>query len=127
MVPGMIVEVESIPLTPAGKVDFKALPDPYGAQVEKRTEPPTTEAETLLVDVWRRALGISDIGRQDNFFELGGHSLLSVQVVSEIKDATATGCALDPRTLFFQTLEQIASVIESASAPEPSLGPDEGA
>ncbi|WP_275563250.1 phosphopantetheine-binding protein, partial [Streptomyces sp. 5-6(2022)] len=60
-------------------------------------EAPVGERETLLAEVWARALGVERVGRHDNFFELGGHSLLAVTLVERLR---AFGFETDVRTLF---------------------------
>jgi len=99
-----------VPLTPNGKVDRSALPDPFEF-VDTTTDyaPPSSAAERVVADVWRELLGVDRVGCQDNFFELGGHSLLSMRAVYAVQDRI--GHRLDPRLMFFQTLEQIAGSI----------------
>ena len=110
MVPGLVVELASVPLTPSGKVDRHALPDPLES-VDTRTEyvPPSSRAERIVADVWQELLDVERVGRHDNFFELGGHSLLSIRAVYSIEEQT--GRRLDPRKMFFQTLEQVAATL----------------
>ncbi len=38
------------------------------------------------MNIWQRALGVSEIGLQDNFFDIGGHSLLVIQVLKELRE-----------------------------------------
>ena len=115
MVPSLVVAMDAIPLTPNGKVDRAALPDPFGhAAGSAQYEPPTSEMELLLAGVWAEVLKIERVGVNDNFFDLGGHSLLSLRVAAAV--ATRSGWRMDPRTLFFQTLGQIAAT--ATSAPE---------
>ncbi|MEI8632519.1 phosphopantetheine-binding protein [Vibrio sp. PP-XX7] len=86
MVPAAYVVLDTIPLTPNGKVDRKALPEPdESAFVRRRYEPPKNAIETSLAAIWQALLGVAQVGRQDDFFELGGHSLLAVQLISEIR------------------------------------------
>lgn len=110
------MSVDAIPRTPNGKIDHQALPDPFASSTGT-TEfvPPESAAEQLLAKVWQSVLGVDRISRNDNFFELGGHSLLSIRVVHEIEKRT--GHRLDPRTLFFHTLAQIATAIPAPSRP----------
>jgi acyl carrier protein len=54
-------------------------------------------------------LAIEDISADDNFFELGGHSLLSLRVALALEKET--GYRVDPRSLFFNTLRQVAAQI----------------
>ena len=77
-------------MTPNGKMDKKALPDPeltrHAADIRSAAE----RNRTALADIWQELLGIEQIGIYDNFFELGGHSLLAMRVVSAIRQGI--GC-----------------------------------
>ncbi|HYF30282.1 MAG TPA: non-ribosomal peptide synthase/polyketide synthase [Chitinophagaceae bacterium] len=83
MIPAWLVQIESIPLTPNGKVDKKALPQADGRPVVEYI-PPRTAIEKQLVAIWQEVLGIAQVGMADNFFDLGGHSLKAVQVMTRI-------------------------------------------
>ncbi len=90
MIPVAYVELESLPLTPAGKVNRHALPkiDTLNLNVEENYVAPQTPVEQVLVEIWANILtiGKQPIGVNDNFFELGGHSLLATQLTSRIRD-----------------------------------------
>jgi thioesterase domain-containing protein len=85
MLPSAYAVVDAMPLNRNGKVDVKALPDP---PAPVRAEPPLTETEVLLAEVWRDILGVAEVGRTDDFYDLGGHSLLAVRLFSEIEQRT---------------------------------------
>ena len=86
MIPSIMIEVESIPLTPNGKIDKKALPDPDSADVlGGQFVSPRNEAEEKLAELWQEVLEVDKIGIHDDFFELGGHSLLAVRLISAIR------------------------------------------
>jgi amino acid adenylation domain-containing protein len=85
MVPALWVELESIPLTPNGKIDRKALPDPDLQSIITEYVAPRNATEQALANIWQELLGLERIGIHDNFFELGGHSLLAMRVVSYIE------------------------------------------
>ena len=85
MVPAIWVELDSIPLTPNGKVDKKALPDPELTDLSAAYVAPGNETEQALADIWQELLHIEQIGINNNFFELGGHSLLAMRVVSAVR------------------------------------------
>nr|AAF17280.1 NosC [Nostoc sp. GSV224] len=87
MVPNAFVMLESMPLTPNGKVDRRALPAPdlHSEGTEKYVAP-RTPIEEILAQIWSQVLKVEQVGIHDNFFELGGHSLLATQVVSRIRD-----------------------------------------
>lgn len=116
MLPSVVVALDSIPLTPNGKVDRAALPDPFrGAQrTDRQYAPPAPGLEQIMAQVWTDLLKVERVGADDNFFELGGHSLLSLRVVAAIEKQT--GWRMDPRTLFFQTLRQIAAAASASIA-----------
>jgi non-ribosomal peptide synthetase component F/acyl carrier protein len=85
MIPAYFVSMERIPLTPNGKVDYKALPEPE-AGISDVYVPPRNEQEERLAVVWAGVLNIEKekIGIDDDFFELGGHSLKATMLVARI-------------------------------------------
>ncbi|NUS45755.1 MAG: amino acid adenylation domain-containing protein, partial [Mycobacteriaceae bacterium] len=90
MVPSAIVVLDSIPLTPVGKLDRKALPEPVFAVREYRA--PETDVEHLIVKVFGELLGHTDpLSMDDNFFELGGNSLIAARAAARL------GAELDRR------------------------------
>ncbi|MBH1894980.1 amino acid adenylation domain-containing protein, partial [Serratia marcescens] len=68
MVPSAWVVVAALPLSPNGKLDRRALPEPQGAQSQAAYEAPQGEHETLLAAIWRELLNVEQVGRHDNFF-----------------------------------------------------------
>jgi amino acid adenylation domain-containing protein len=85
MVPAAFVQVAEWPLTPTGKIDRRALPEPQRTTDLERT-PPQTAVQRLIADLWREALPElgEDLAIEDSFFELGGHSLLAVRITSKV-------------------------------------------
>ena len=74
MIPAQFVDIEALPLTTNGKLDRKALPAP---DVEVgRGNPPQTETEIALAEIWSDILGVHELSSDDHFFFIGGHSLL---------------------------------------------------
>jgi len=113
MVPASWVVLESMPLTPNGKVDRKALlaPDQSRNELSSPDSGPHTPIEEMLAGIWREVLGLARVGAHDNFFELGGHSLLAAQVISRLREAFQVEIAL--RRLFeHPTVEEMARVID---------------
>jgi len=86
MIPSRFVVLESLPLTPSGKVDRKALEKLEGLELGSGTDyvAPRNELERALVEIWQAVLRREQVGIQDNFFALGGHSLLAVRLAAEI-------------------------------------------
>ncbi|MGB8192824.1 MAG: amino acid adenylation domain-containing protein, partial [Chitinophagaceae bacterium] len=109
MVPSIIIELQSIPLTANGKVDRKRLPEAESTHLTDQYVAPRTETEQQLATVWQDLLGAERVGIDDNFFELGGDSIITIQVVSRMK---RLGYELAPRDIFMnQTIAQLAVVI----------------
>ncbi|MEJ7558099.1 MAG: amino acid adenylation domain-containing protein [Pedobacter sp.] len=111
MIPGFWVLVETFPLTPNGKIDRKALPDPELKDIilTEYTAPRTAE-ESLIVNIWKELLGVERIGVHDNFFELGGHSLLAMRVISSLREAHGT--ELQIRNIFLHpTIAGLATLL----------------
>jgi amino acid adenylation domain-containing protein len=88
MVPSSFIMLDSMPLTPNGKVNRQALPDQDGLrpQLETTYVAPKTEVERAIAGIWQEALHLEKVGLHDNFFDLGGHSLLMVQVQSRLQE-----------------------------------------
>jgi thioesterase domain-containing protein/acyl carrier protein len=85
MVPSALVFLERLPLSPNGKVDRKALPQPEVARPEYGYVEPRTPIEAEVARVFAEVLGRKKVGINDNFFDLGGYSLLAVRLMAEIQ------------------------------------------
>jgi acyl carrier protein len=85
MIPQSLVTMDTWPLTPNGKIDRKALPEP-NTSGQANYVAPTTEIEMILAQQWSQLLVLPKVGVQHNFFDLGGHSLLATQAISQIRD-----------------------------------------
>lgn len=87
MVPADFVFVESFQLTPNGKVDRKALPEPKKGDSSSRKDSlaPRNEAEAKMARLWAQVLGRESVGVRENFFDLGGHSLLALRLATRIE------------------------------------------
>ena len=110
MVPAAFVRLEAMLLTPNGKLDRKALPDPEGeAYAQHSYEPPQTELEQTLANIWQELLGVERVGRHGHFFELGGHSLLAIKLVEQLRRANLH---LEISTLFTKpVLSELAAAL----------------
>ncbi|MFE2297689.1 amino acid adenylation domain-containing protein [Streptomyces sp. NPDC059445] len=117
MVPAHLLVLDRLPLTPSGKLDRAALPEPRFAGAEYRA--PRGEAERVLAEVYADVLGAGpgQIGVDDDFFAGGGDSIRSIQVVARAK---ARGVVVTTREIFeHRTVARLAELAEGRTGQEP--------
>jgi hypothetical protein len=115
MVPAHFVVLEKLPLSPAGKLDRRALPDPLlhaGAEdANKVCILPSTENEKLLVRLFQEITEIAEVSIDDSFFAIGGHSLLAMKLVARVRQETEKTLPL--RSIFeHPTPQQLAVYLD---------------
>ncbi|SUA79352.1 Linear gramicidin synthase subunit B [Nocardia otitidiscaviarum] len=114
MVPTAIMVLDSLPLTPAGKVDRKALPAPDFGTRARAGRAPDTPRERALAAVFADVLGLDEVGADDNFFALGGDSIVAIQLVARAK---AAGLGLRARDVFeHKTVAALAAAATDVTA-----------
>lgn len=114
MVPGAIAVLPALPLNANGKVDRRALPDPFAraATSPGPVAAPRSAVEATLARIWAEVLRLPAVGVHDNFFELGGDSILSIQIVARAVDA---GLHCKPKHLFLHpTVAELACAVAEA-------------
>ncbi|MFL1563961.1 amino acid adenylation domain-containing protein [Pseudomonas sp. O64] len=126
MVPAMFVHLDALPLSPNGKLDRKALPEPgLDSVVVREYEAPQGDTEIALASLWAELLNVERVGRHDNFFELGGHSLLAVSLMGRMR---RLGLSADVKVLFGQpTLSALAAALgggREVAVPANGIAPD---
>ncbi len=86
MVPSAFVTVNALPLTPAGKVDRRALPAPgrVRPELDGPFVAPRTPVERGVTDIWADVLALDQVGIHDHFLDLGGDSLLATQIIARV-------------------------------------------
>ncbi|MGW4354602.1 amino acid adenylation domain-containing protein, partial [Nocardia sp. NPDC004582] len=115
MVPASIVALDRIPLTPTGKLDRKALPEPVFAD-SKPYRAPRTPLEHLIAETFAGVLHLDAIGVDDSFFALGADSLVATRVAARLGAALNT--EIPVRLLFDAgTTAELATRIERETAP----------
>jgi len=92
MVPPAWMELEKLPVTPNGKLDRKALPEPALARpdLDETFVAPRGEVEQAIAEIWQEVLGVERVGVHEKFFQLGGHSLLLVRVHARLRERFGT-------------------------------------
>ncbi len=119
MVPAHFVWLKALPLTPAGKVDIRALPVP---DFERNGVPyvsPRNELEKVLVGIWTHVLGLDGggtlpaaVGIDDNFFQLGGHSLKATRLVYQVYKEFGVNIEIED-VFTHPTIRQLAQRMEN--------------
>ena len=118
MVPSKFAVLESLPLSPRGKVDRRALPSINGVKPTKAFAAPEDELELKLIRIWEKVLNVRPVDINDNFFDLGGHSLLAVRLFAMIEKAFGRNLPL--ATLFqAPTVKALACVVRKEGWPAP--------
>ncbi|MGW6739922.1 non-ribosomal peptide synthetase [Streptomyces sp. NPDC055025] len=118
MVPSVLVPLESVPLTPSGKIDRRKLPAVEFAQVDEVTEADeensTPVERTMREEVFAPLLG-ARIGNDVNFFAAGGTSLQAIQLSSRVN--AVFGVSL-PIADFFATptVSGLAALVATAAS-----------
>jgi amino acid adenylation domain-containing protein/non-ribosomal peptide synthase protein (TIGR01720 family) len=118
MIPAAFVQLSSLPRTPNGKVDRRALPAPGRARSADQSAlvSPQTRAEEALARIWAEVLRIEQVSVDDNFFELGGDSILGFQIIAR---AAKAGFYITPQQLFdYPTIQALAGVVGTVAAAQ---------
>jgi amino acid adenylation domain-containing protein len=123
MVPSYFVYLDAIPLTPNGKLDRNALPEPVFTAV-RDYEPPGNEREEKLVKIWAEILARKPHqplpGIHDNFFELGGHSLNATIMTSKVREVFGIDVPL-VEVFISPTIKALAEYIHAAKKEKSDL------
>ena len=112
MVPTAYLQLQEMPLTPNGKTNVKALPEPQLA-VTAAYEEPATDGERTFCQIFADILQMERVGATDNFFELGGTSLVVTRVIIE---ADKAGLHVAYGDVFANpTPRQLAALVDQAA------------
>ncbi|PTR22847.1 non-ribosomal peptide synthase protein (TIGR01720 family)/amino acid adenylation domain-containing protein [Rhodococcus sp. OK519] len=117
MVPAAVVRLDHVPVTPAGKLDRRALPVPEFGSAAAEFRAPSTPAEQTIAAIVAEVLGLERVGANDSLFALGGDSIVAMQMVSR---ARAAGLAFTAREVFeHKTVAAIARVAAPVEGGSP--------
>lgn len=101
-VPGRIVPVDRLPLTPSGKVDSAALialldPADGGRGPAPAGPAPQGWAQRAVAAAWAQLLGLAaaEVGAADDFFAAGGHSIVAMRLVAALRASTGRAVAVE--------------------------------
>ncbi|WP_419995127.1 amino acid adenylation domain-containing protein [Streptomyces boninensis] len=121
MVPQVFVPVTEFPLTPNGKIDRAALPDPAAEAAPGGLVPVRNAAERRVAEEWSDLLGTpaDEIGALHDFFQLGGSSLMLTRLAERL--SRAAGGRIELRRLFTATtVADQAELIAAPAATDPA-------
>ncbi len=117
MIPQVFVEMAYLPLTPSGKVDRKALPEPLQTPIQApQIALPQTATEHFIASVCCELLQLEVVGVEQNFFDVGGHSLLALELINRIEDNK--GVKITPMDIMLNSLGQLAAQIDQHGASD---------
>jgi amino acid adenylation domain-containing protein len=132
MLPQHIERLHSLPKTPNGKIDRKALPLPARAvefaassadSAPPKRSAPMGPRETYVAGIWRELVGVEDARESDNFFDVGGHSLLAVEFATRVQRETGVRIhLLDIATGTLASLARELPDADATAAGAPSFG-----
>ncbi|WP_455621561.1 amino acid adenylation domain-containing protein, partial [Parabacteroides sp.] len=112
MIPTAWVVLKDFPLTPNGKIDLTALPDPILSLHEETYIPPKTPTEQDLQIIWQELLNIKQVGSNDHFLKLGGDSILLIHMSMLIQQRMKINCPIS-EIYAHLTLSDLATWIDS--------------
>jgi pyochelin synthetase len=121
MVPARIRALHELPLSRTGKIDRAALSSRVtaGSLRTAPPEPPRTERQRQLVDIWRLVLGLDEVGITDDFLEAGGDSLLAARLVASIKASFGIVVPVSV-VLEYSTVEKLDGYLDQVLADQPA-------
>lgn len=88
MIPQYFVQLQTFPINKNGKLDEAKLPDYLvcGLRIQQESTGPMLPLEQIIVEEFKQALSLPDIGVNQNFFEIGAHSLLVGKVHAKLTE-----------------------------------------
>jgi amino acid adenylation domain-containing protein len=113
VVPQAFITLAQMPLTPGGKINRRALPEPDLSQMQTREAyiAPRNSVEEEVAKIFAGILNVERVGVRDNFFELGGHSLAATELALKVREAFNVELPL--RQFFAEAnVEQVARAVE---------------
>ena len=128
-VPHLVMPLGRMPLTPADKVDRKALetrpeyqPDWSAAAMSDEYVAPRNKLEVAVQAVWQEVLGMGQVSVESDFFRIGGNSIMANKVTSRLR--ASLGAPLSGGALFqHPTIAALAKQLAAAGAGEAGAGP----
>ncbi|MEW1583183.1 amino acid adenylation domain-containing protein [Streptomyces microflavus] len=127
LTPATLTVLDAIPITPNGKVDRKALPDPGTVDLGRTRRAPATSLEHTLCALFAEVLGLDAVGADEDFFTLGGHSLMAARLARRVTTRTGLACGVEA-VFTAPSPGRLAARLSGPAATRPALaaGPRNG-
>ena len=109
-VPREFYQVETIPLSINGKVDKRVASQKIMKELKPKVHSPENEIQDYLINLWKKTLGIKELGIKNSFHDLGGSSLLFVTMLNEVNKKFNLTISPIVET---ETIEELAKYIEN--------------
>ncbi|KAK3254366.1 hypothetical protein CYMTET_36418, partial [Cymbomonas tetramitiformis] len=116
MLPSELVLMDVFPLTPNGKIDLKALPEPVSRKLQT-IQPPEGYTQTALAEIWKEILGVRLVSQSDDFFALGGNSITLAQLHQRLRTQFEVKVELSQLYTRLE-LAQMANLLENATGED---------
>ncbi len=116
MMPSFFVHIDEMPVTPGGKIDKKALPEPEVTIKKTNYVEPVTAVQTALCEIFEKALGVEKVGIEDDFFEIGGSSLTASKVAVMCLSKNISIVYAD--IFKYPTIRELAAVVDDQAVVE---------
>lgn len=100
MVPSLWSVLDRLPVSPAGKLDRAALPEPAPMRSASNVDDEEDGTIATIREIWQEVLAIDDIGVDEDLFDLGGHSLTITRISGRIHQRLGVEVPLE---VFFDT------------------------
>ncbi|WP_051744356.1 amino acid adenylation domain-containing protein [Streptomyces yerevanensis] len=118
MIPAAFHAVDRLPVTPGGKLDRRAVPEPVtAAPAAGADDRPVPQA---MAQLWGQILDVDYVRPHDDFFELGGNSLLAMEMLARTRVVFGIGITqirdLTRALLRYPTLAAFAESVRQARA-----------
>ena len=112
--PSYLIQLNNLPITYSGKVDFEKLPSPQMVRPDLPNSLilPSSHTEVQLTKIWEDCMGITGIGTTDDFFDIGGDSLIGAIIFEAIEETFGVTLSLST-LLTASTIQQLAKTIDT--------------
>ena len=116
MIPTHFVPLDSFPLTPNGKVDRRALPEPTASRSLGgfEQEKPRGPVEARMLEIWEEELQQESFGVTDRFFDLGGDSIRAVRLIARLNEEFSANLTV-PDVFQHQSVRELCAQLEQTS------------